>query len=61
MRWQSALSLEKQARHEETVTDDQRSYDKPKKAQNCADFLSNGHDDCTTYGRTLYTCLYSNM
>jgi len=61
MRWRSALSLEEQTRLEETVKDDQHSHNKPKKAQNCADFLSNEHDDYTPYVRTLYTCSYSKV
>ena len=53
------LSLEKQPLHGKTVLDDLHSQNKPKKAHNYADFLINGHDDCTTYVRTLYRCLYS--
>ena len=52
----SALSLEMQARHEETVTDDQHIHNKPKKVHNYADFLINGHDDYTAYAHTLYRC-----
>jgi hypothetical protein len=59
MRWRSALSLEMQACHEEMERDDQHSHNKPKKAHNYADFLINGHDDCTAYAHTLYRCLYS--
>jgi hypothetical protein len=61
MHWRSAFSLEEQTRYEDIVKDDQHSYNKPKKAQNCADFLSNGHDDYTTYARTLCTCSYSKV
>jgi hypothetical protein len=59
MRWGNALSLEVQARHEETVTGDQHSRNKPKKAHNYADFLINGHDDYIAYAHTLCRCLYS--
>jgi hypothetical protein len=61
MHWRSALSLEKQTLHWKSLPDDQHSHNKPKKAQNCADFLSNEHDEYTTCDRTLCTYLYSKV
>jgi hypothetical protein len=59
MSWVRCVLLEEQGLYEEAAKDDWHIHNKPKKAHNYADFLSNGHDDCTTYAYTVYRCLYS--